>query len=813
MNRDEALVRECLAGDDTAFGFLIDHHKAVVYGLVRHKLGNHADAEDVTQEVFLKAYQNLSAFRQPYNFAGWLYKITVNCCRDWVRRASRSTKHEVPIGEAKTEVLEEKALQSYQDDELKHTVRNAIATLSESDRQVVTLHYMHGLTCKEIGRYLGTSARAIEMRLYRARQQLKKEIMTMQAEEESEDAIFAHQKLEYPLRGNFTLELLKAIRQEGLTPHQPSIKPSWLSPLSISLAGLTILCLVGLGIGIGDNQFLQPPDSSQIVRLIGGAIAQNGKAPLQVDSDELPTLGELVTEIRKNDAKIRNGMGYLVVKNQLLAPDRYFLAFDGNRFRQDDILQQGGKSHVSEQRIFDGEKNILFTPPQGVSVNLGHHGTSHTLLSLASLIHFTWGMHLYSDDERVRVGEYINRHGTKVIRREKIGDSWCYVVQTTDHTIERRFWIDPQQGYRPRRLETRRRENLVTLDITYSQFSDGSWFPRAAVETRRLSEPPEEIIEENQITFEDFQINVNLPTDLFEVHGLNLASNTWVYDGRNDRRYSIADYERGIRIPFDDHALKPHKIRETRHNGIELVYVPAGEFLYGELNEKRTTEAFYIGKYELTNAQYKRFIDATGYPAPAFWDNELYNAPNRPVVGINYADAEAFCQWAGFRLPTELEWEKAARGTDGRTYPWGNYLPKRTIWNNSKTEAELEAELEEYGVFRGYMTERKLGGGLLVQIQRHGTGTRDVGSAPAGTSPYGALDMAGNVREWVDGWRIGVNDLRGRVARGSSGQDYQHKVRCMDAHVYSIVRNGLNPSDVREPFTGFRVVIDANVLP
>ena len=812
MNRDEVLVRKCLAGDDTAFGFLIDQHKAVVYGLVRHKLGDHADAEDVTQEVFLKAYQNLGVFRQPYNFAGWLYTITVNCCRDWERRASRRTKREVPIEEAETGALEEQALQSYQDDELKHMVRNAIAALSESDRQVVTLHYMHGLTCKEVARYLGTSARAIEMRLYRARQQLKKEITTMQAAE-SEDAIFAHQRLEYPLRGNFTLELLKTIQQEGLTPRQPSIKPSWLSPLSISLAGLTILCLVGLGIGIGDNQFLKPPDSSQIVRLIGGAIAQNGKAPLQVDSNELPTLGELVTEIQKNDAKIRNGMGYLVIKNRLLAPDRYFLAFDEKRFRQDDILQQAGKSHISEQRIFDGEKNILFRPPKGVSVNLGHYGSAHTLLSLSSLIHFTWGMHLYSDDRRVRVGEYINQHGTDITGREKIGESWCYVVQTTDHIIKRRFWIDPQHDYRPRRLETRRGNNLVTLDIDYRQFSDGSWFPRTAIETRRLAEQPEEIVEENRITFEDFQINVNLPTDLFDVRSLDLASNTWVHDERNDRRYSIADYERGIQIPFDDNALKPHKIREMRHNGIELVYVPAGEFLYGELNEKQTTKAFYIGKFELTNAQYKRFIDATGYAAPAFWDNELYNGPDLPVVGVNYSDAEAFCQWAGFRLPTELEWEKAARGIDGRTYPWGNHLPQRTIWNNSKTEAEPEAALEKYGVFRGYTTERKLGNGMLVQIQRRGIGTRNVGSAPAGASPYGALDMAGNVREWVDGWRIGVNDLKGRVARGSSWQDYQHKVRCMDAHVYSIVRNQLNPSDVREPFTGFRVVIDANVLP
>ncbi len=160
VNRDEMLVRESLAGDDTAFGVLVDRHKAAVYGIARRKLGNHTDAEDVTQEVFLKAYQNLGAFRRPYNFSGWLYTITVNCCRDRMRRMSRSAKHEVPIDRVRPQALEEKAAESYQDDELKRTVRSVIAELSESDQQVLTLHYMHGLTCKEIGRYFGTSARA-----------------------------------------------------------------------------------------------------------------------------------------------------------------------------------------------------------------------------------------------------------------------------------------------------------------------------------------------------------------------------------------------------------------------------------------------------------------------------------------------------------------------------------------------------------------------------------------------------------------------------------------------------------------------------
>ena len=148
-------------------------------------------------------------------------------------------------------------------------------------------------------------------------------------------------------------------------------------------------------------------------------------------------------------------MSYLVIKNQLLASDRYFLAFDKNRFRQDDFLQWEGKLRVSKQRIFDGEKGILFTPTQGVSINLGCLESvvmPYYRLQVGFTLRGACTCTVATSD--VRVGEYINRHGTDVIGRERIGENWCYVVQTTDHLIERRFWIDPEQGYRPRRLET-----------------------------------------------------------------------------------------------------------------------------------------------------------------------------------------------------------------------------------------------------------------------------------------------------------------------------------------------------------------------
>ena len=126
-------------------------------------------------------------------------------------------------------------------------------------------------------------------------------------------------------------------------------------------------------------------------------------------------------------------------------------------------------------------------------------------------------------------------------------------------------------------------------------------------------------------------------------------------------------------------------------------------------------DGFYIDKYETTNALYKRFTEATGRSAPSAWTNNDFNGATQPVVGISWEDANAYCTWAGKRLPTEAEWEKAARGTDGRTYPWGD-----------RRDAS-----------RANSSESKVGK------------TQPVGAYASGVSPYGAHDMAGNVWEWV----------------------------------------------------------------
>ena len=128
-------------------------------------------------------------------------------------------------------------------------------------------------------------------------------------------------------------------------------------------------------------------------------------------------------------------------------------------------------------------------------------------------------------------------------------------------------------------------------------------------------------------------------------------------------------------------------------------------------------DSFLIDKYEVSNKDYGDFIKATGHPAPAYWDDPRLNKPQQPVVGVNWIDAKTYCDYRGKRLPTEAEWEKAARGPHGNLYPWGS---------------DFDSEKANY--------------------DRHHDATLPVDSNPQGASYYGAYNMAGNVFEWVADW-------------------------------------------------------------
>lgn len=218
---------------------------------------------------------------------------------------------------------------------------------------------------------------------------------------------------------------------------------------------------------------------------------------------------------------------------------------------------------------------------------------------------------------------------------------------------------------------------------------------------------------------------------------------------------------------------------------LPMVSVPAGEFQMGspqgagESDERpqRTVylDAFWIGQTEVTNAQYQRCVAAGICRQSGYAGDGRFKGANQPVVGVSWDDATAYCAWAGLRLPTEAEWEKAARGTDGRIYPWGNQAPA--------------CDLANYFDCVG--------------------GLASAGSYPAGASPYGVLDMAGNVWEWVADWYDGnyyasapaanpTGPAAGefRVLRGGSTYNNDNIVR-------SAYRD-INTPDFRRYGVGFR---------
>ena len=220
-----------------------------------------------------------------------------------------------------------------------------------------------------------------------------------------------------------------------------------------------------------------------------------------------------------------------------------------------------------------------------------------------------------------------------------------------------------------------------------------------------------------------------------------------------------------------------------------MVRVPAGEFLMGATQEEQHKglnfgwrgpmqnrihflvqnsgpqhsvylDTFHIDKHEVTNRAYRTFVETTGHRPPTFWNSPRHvSEPDQPVVGVSWHDAQTFCQWSGQRLPTEAEWEKTARGTDGRRYPWGNDWDATRLHTADGVAGQQLDTFEAWSEWQSAMTS--------------GMGTARpaaVGSYPTGASPYGALDMAGNVWEWVADW-YGSDYYKSSPARNPTGPE------------------------------------------
>ncbi len=228
---DTELIQRTLAGDESAFGFLVDKYKGSVHALAYRKVGDFHIAEDITQDTFLKAYQKLSTLKDPGRFPGWLYVIAARCCISWLRQNRLQTES---FDRVKGEINRQ-SWTKYADACLYEEVRDALESLPESERTVLTLYYMAGMTSEEIGRFFGTSCGAIRDRLYRARISLKEELTMI------EQTLGGFQ-----LPPSFTQEIMRRIPNGSLDVAPTTSKP--LAPWIAATALTVVTLLIGLGV-------------------------------------------------------------------------------------------------------------------------------------------------------------------------------------------------------------------------------------------------------------------------------------------------------------------------------------------------------------------------------------------------------------------------------------------------------------------------------------------------------------------------------------------------------------------------------------
>lgn len=330
-----------------------------------------------------------------------------------------------------------------------------------------------------------------------------------------------------------------------------------------------------------------------------------------------------------------------------------------------------------------------------------------------------------------------------------LDESGVVVVALTPHALTS-HWVRKEMST-ARLLEGHGLVQLVLLDLAECAFPS-SWRTYQFASFRNSYEAG---LNQLQARLEGRRLPPGVPVEMFRQNVSTLPTSTFAFPG-----YRILSTDRIVHEKTD----------------IEFVRVPAGPFIYGD--NKRTIDLpeYWIGRTPVTNAQYKRFLDT--YPRmhvpfagekwakPYNWDNRRRTFPpdkaNHPVVLVHWEDAQAFCDWAGLALPTEAQWEKAARGTDMREWPWGNSPATLVRCNFNK----------------------KVGG------------TTPVGEySPLGDSPYGCIDMAGNVWEWTVEWYM---EGETRAMRGGSW--------CVsDKDTRASYRSHLSPLSIGDE-VGFRVV-------
>ena len=274
-NDDVQLIQRVLDGDDTAFSALVSKYQRSVHALAWRKIGDFHIAEDITQEAFLKAYQRLSTLKEPQSFASWLYVITANQCKAWLRKKRTWIQSLEDTSSAELEkatysghiIAENERMTT---ETQREVVKELLAKLQESDRTVITLYYLGGMTYEEISNFLGVSVGAIKSRLHRARQRLKEE-----------EPMIREALGNFQITPNLTENIMQEISR--LKPVAPSGGKPFV-PWAIGVSTIAVIFLM-LGIGTEYLSRFQKPYSFEATSEMTIDIIE---APVVLDIESKP---------------------------------------------------------------------------------------------------------------------------------------------------------------------------------------------------------------------------------------------------------------------------------------------------------------------------------------------------------------------------------------------------------------------------------------------------------------------------------------------------------------------------------------------
>lgn len=335
---DSELVQQTLEGDQQAFALLVEKYQEQIHALAWQKIGDFHTAEEITQDAFIAAYQKLNSLKHPHRFAGWLYVITTNICNMWHRKKKPQPEsleqtdpmelEELYYTEYKTQEREEDRKENQ-----RSLVRKLLSRLKESDRTVVTLHYLAGLSCEEIGEFLGVSTNTVKSRLHRARNRLR-----------GEEALIQENLSSFQLPKQLPENIMKRI--SNLSPAAPSAnKP--VMPWVVSSASAIIVFLL---IGIGAKQLIHfqksfniDADSEQTIEIT--------EAKQVIDSPEKPAIrnqvGRLDVQAKDNNSA-----------NNPNAPMADASQNDAGNVAQVKNISQEGTTSISG-RVIDGSGKVV----------------------------------------------------------------------------------------------------------------------------------------------------------------------------------------------------------------------------------------------------------------------------------------------------------------------------------------------------------------------------------------------------------------------------------------------------------------------